>query len=119
MKKAGILSFIFLQLMVALYSFGGIFSKFAARHSFMSLKFCLLYALMMIFLFIYAVGWQQAIKRFDLTAAYSAKSTSVIWGMIWGMLIFSEKLTVLKAVGIVLIFTGLIIYFSRGGEQKE
>ena len=119
MKRAGILSFILLQLMVALYSFGGIFSKLAARQSFMSLKFCLFYALMIVFLFIYAVGWQQAIKRFDLTAAYSAKSTCVIWGMIWGMLIFSEKLTILRAAGIVLIFTGLVIYFSKDGEQEK
>ena len=119
MKKAGIFSFIFLQLMVAVYSFGGIFGKLAARHSFMSLKFCIFYTLLIGFLFIYAIGWQQAIKRFELTAAYSAKSASVIWGMLWGMLIFHEKLTVLKAIGIVLVFTGLIVYFSKGGEEEK
>ncbi|MBR4626485.1 MAG: transporter [Ruminococcus sp.] len=119
MKKAGIFSFIFLQLMVALYSFGGIFGKLAARHSFMSIKFCLYYALLILFLFIYAIGWQQAIKKFELTAAYSAKSATVIWGMLWGILIFHESLTILKALGILLVFTGLIVYFSKGGEEKK
>lgn len=119
MKKAGILSFIFLQLMVAVYSFGGIFGKLAARYSFMSFKFCLYYAALAGFLFIYAIGWQQAIKRFELTAAYSAKSATVIWGMLWGMLLFHEKLTVLKAVGIALVFTGLIVYFSKDGEESK
>lgn len=119
MKKKSIAAFIALHSMVALYSVCGIFSKKAAQYSFMSIRFCVFYALMIMILFIYAIGWQQVIKHIELTAAYSAKAAAVIWGVLWGMLFFHEKLTLLRVIGIVLVSAGLIIYFSKGSSVEE
>jgi drug/metabolite transporter (DMT)-like permease len=117
MKKTGLFVFIMLQLMIAVYSFSGVFIKMASRCRFMSIKFCLFYALAIGMLFVYAIGWQQVIKKVELTSAYSAKAAAVIWGLIWGMTIFHEKLTFLKVLGVMLVFSGLIVYFS--GDREE
>ena len=105
--------------MVAVYACAGIFSKLASRHRFLSLKFCMFYALMIAALFVYAIGWQQVIKRVELTAAYSAKAAAVIWGLIWGTVIFHERITLPKIAGIILVFAGLLIYFTGGGQRKD
>ncbi len=118
MKKKSFWAFIALHFMVAIYSVCGILSKLAVRHSFLSIKFCLFYGLIILSLLIYAIGWQQVIKRVELTAAYSAKAATVIWGLVWGMVFFHEKLTLLRAVGIILVFAGLIVYFSVGKDKS-
>lgn len=118
MKRNNIFTYAALQFMVAVYACSGIFSKLASRHSFLSLKFCLFYGLMILTLFVYAIGWQQVIKRVELTAAYSAKAAAVIWGLIWGTVIFHERITLPKLAGILLVFAGLIIYFT-GNEPEE
>ena len=119
MKKAGIFSFIFLQLMVAVYSFGGIFGKLAARYSFMSFKFCLYYAALAGFLFIYAIGWQQIIKTMPLSVAYANRAVTVAWGMIWGFLIYSEKITAGKIIGSLIVISGVILYAFSDNETEE
>lgn len=119
MKKNSLFTYAALQFMVAVYACAGIFSKLAARYSFLSLKFCMFYALMIAALFVYAIGWQQVIKRVELTAAYSAKAAAVIWGLIWGAVIFHERITLPKIAGIILVFAGLLIYFTGDGQRED
>ena len=119
MKKTNLFTYAALQFMVAVYACAGIFSKLASQHRFLSLKFCMFYALMIAALFVYAIGWQQVIKRVELTAAYSAKAAAVIWGLIWGTVIFHERITLPKIAGIILVFAGLLIYFTGDGQRED
>ena len=67
MKKSNIRVFFLLHIMLMIYSMSGICSKMAAKEPFLSPKFILFYSLIIVLLGFYAVGWQQIIKRIDLT----------------------------------------------------
>ncbi len=107
-----------LHIVIALYSFGGIFSKMAGQEKFLSVKFCLCYAGLIFILFFYAIVWQQVIKRLPLTAAFANKAVTVVWGMIWGYFIFKEQITIGKIIGGLFVITGVVIY-SLADKKEE
>lgn len=115
MKTSG-KTYIALHFLLMLYSISGVFSKLAASYGFMSLEFLIQYALMILILGVYAIGWQQILKRMPLTTAFSNKAATVVWGIVWGVVIFSENLTWPKIVGGILIIIGVIL-FSRADEM--
>jgi len=43
---------------------------------------------------LYAIFWQQIIKRVDLSVAYANRSIAILWSMIWAALIFGEHISV-------------------------
>ena len=55
----------------------------------------------------YAILWQQALKKFSLVVAYANKSFLVIWGIMWGTLIFGEKVTANMVIGALIIILGI------------
>ena len=101
---------ILLHLILAVYSFSGVFSKKAAGESFLSLKFCLFYGGVLFLLGFYAIFWQQIIKRMPLSTAYANKAVTVIWGMVWGVLIFKETVSRGQVIGAVIVMCGIILY---------
>ena len=66
---------------------------------------------------IYAVGWQQAMKRLPLTVAYANKAVTVVWGMFWGSICFNEPITAGKLAGSLLVILGVVCYAA--GEGKD
>lgn len=118
MKKGNLKYLLILHIMLMLYSLSGIASKLAAKESFLSFKFCLYYACIIALLGIYAIGWQQIIKHLPLTTAFSNKAVTILWGLIWGALIFSEKITVGKVVGVVMVIVGVVI-FARADDTEK
>lgn len=95
-----------------LYSCSGILSKFAAQTEFFSWIFFLLYGGSILVLFGYAVIWQQVLKHFSLTTAFANKSVLIIWGMIWGSLLFHEAVSWNMIVGALVVFIGVYIVVS-------
>ena len=89
----------------------------AAGYDFLSVKFCLCYGGLILILGIYAICWQQIIKRIPLTLAYANKAVTVIWGMIWGVLFFGENITVTKVIGAVIVIAGVILYSLEDNKQ--
>ena len=101
------------------YSLTTVISKKIADAEFLSPRFITGYLLIFLCLGIYALGWQQVIKRLPLTAAYANKAVTVVWGLAAGMLFFGEPLTAGKAAGAVLVIAGVVLFaFSEkgGGE---
>ena len=47
-----------------------------------------------IILGIYALIWQQLIKRIDLSIAYANRSMAILWSMIWAVIFFGEIITI-------------------------
>ena len=100
------------------YSTSGIFSKLAAGTEFLSITFFLYYAMIILLLGIYAIGWQQVIKRMPLTGSFANKAVTVVWGIIWGLVFFHEGITVGKIVGAILVICGVILY-SEAGDTND
>lgn len=93
-----------------LYSFSGVFSKMASVFDYLSIEFCFCYGGLILILGLYAIIWQQIIKRIPLTLAYANKAVTVIWGMIWGIVFFCESISATKLIGAVIVIVGVILY---------
>ena len=102
-----------------LYSMGGIFSKLAGAEPFLGVKFCLYYCMIIGILGIYAIGWQQIIKRMPLTTAFANKAVTVVWGLVWGVVFFREQITLGKLAGVLLVVIGVIIFAKADQENAD
>lgn len=105
MKKIN--KYVYLHLLLFAYSFCGVFSKLAAENEFLSLKFCIFYGISILILGIYAILWQQILKKFTLTTAFFNKAVTIIWGMLWGILFFKEKITFNMIIGTIVVLVGV------------
>lgn len=108
MKKRKI--FMALHLILLIYSISVICSKMAGKYPFFSLQFCIFYGFAILLLGIYAIAWQQIIKRLPLSVAFANKAVTVIWGSIWGAILFQESITIGKIFGIFMVIAGIILY---------
>lgn len=68
-----------------------------------------IYALAVILLGIYAIIWQQILKYIPLTTAYSCKSITVIFGMLWGTIFFEEAINIQMIIGALLVICGTVL----------
>lgn len=100
---------------ILLYSVTSLLSKYASRFDFLSGQYILFLALMVAVLGVYAILWQQAIKGFSPSVAYSNKSVTTIWVLLFSALIFGEGITLGNVIGTVLIITGVILV-AQGDE---
>lgn len=116
--KNKVLSFLILHLSFFVYSLSSVFSKRAGEQPKINLEFVICYGLVLLILVIYAVLWQQNLKRMSLITAYANKAVTVIWGLLWGLLLYNEKITVNKAIGAVVIIIGIYIVVSEKEEGK-
>lgn len=108
LKRASVLAA--LHVLLLLYSLSGFFSKNASSEPVFSPRFLALYSGMLLILFVYAIGWQQIIKRLPLTLAFANKAVTVVWGMIWGILFFGEGINALNVIGAVLVVSGVVLF---------
>ncbi|MBR4719156.1 MAG: DMT family transporter [Lachnospiraceae bacterium] len=131
--------FVYLHIILALFSVSAVFSKLASAQrppsfkigdytqaadftAFMqalSPKWLMYYAGILIIMFIYAVAWQQIIKRMPIVTAYANKAVMVIWGIIWGLLIFDEKITFTRIAGALIIITGVYLVVTGDEDDAE
>lgn len=108
-KKSNARYYLFLHILLCVYSLSGVCSKLAAKEEFLSLNFCFLYGLILLNLFVYAIVWQQILKHLNLTTAFCNKAVNIIWGLLWGLIIFQEAITWNMIVGAVIVIAGVII----------
>lgn len=116
MKK--IKPYLILNLILLFYSLGGICSKIASGKQFLSFEFILFYGLLLFTLAVYALLWQQIIKKIPLNIAYANKAVNLIWGMVWGAAIFKEHISLSNIIGAVIVLAGVILMVT-GGEKKN
>ena len=117
MGRDKIKTIVILQVILAVYSVCGILSKSAANVPFLGFQFCCYYAGMIVLLGAYAVLWQQIIKRLPLTVAFANKAITVVWGIVWGILLFNETITPLQVAGAGLIILGIVLYSTEVTEE--
>ena len=100
-------------------SLSGVCSKMASRYTdkIFSVNFIFWFGLVFVIMFGYAIIWQQILKRMPLTVAYANRPVTLIWGIIWGALIFGEKVTWNMIAGAAVIFAG--IYLVTGEDEEK
>ena len=115
--KPGWKSWLLLQAVVIIYTLSGVAGKFASTHAFLSLPFILFYGAEILILGVYAILWQQIIKRFDLSVAYANRSIALLWSMLWAAILFQERISVQNLIGVAVVIAGTMIV--NGGDRHE
>ena len=110
---------IMLQFAVLIYTFAGIFGKLASGYPVLSLPFIGLYAAEVVVLGIYAILWQQVIRHIDLSVAYANKGISLLWSLLWALLLFHETITIGNVLGILVVMAGIFLVNSEPAEQED
>lgn len=106
-----------LQAVVMVFSITSVVAKFASEQIFLSPGFFLFYGLEIFVLGMYAILWQQVIKKTDISIAYANKAMVLLWGLLWSVLIFHEGVTVKKLLGVLLVICGVVI-LNRPQEEE-
>ena len=111
--------YLLLQILLFVTSFSAVFTKKAAGETFLSFRFCLFYAGILFLCVVNALLWQQVIKKFPLTFAYSNRAIGIVWTMIWSKLFFADDITPKKIAGVVIVIIGICMYSLWGHNGKE
>ena len=106
-----------LHLLLLLFSLTTVLSKLAAGEDFLSLRFCLFFGGEFVLLGIYALGWQQILKRLPLTLAYTNKAVTLVWSMVFGVLLFHETVSLKQVIGCALAVAGVVLFVCADGEE--
>ena len=113
MKKKYI---VFSILIYILFSLSSVFMKYASTEENILLKI-FFFGCSIGVLVIFSLLWQKLLNKTDLSKAYMFKSTTLIWSLIYGIILFGETITVSKILGIILTMLGIIIIIR--GENKH
>ncbi len=120
-QKQSPLRYLFLYATFLIYSASSVCAKLAAQYDLLSMEFCLFYVGVVGLLFVYALVWQQVLKQFPLAFAYANKAIVIPLGMLWGFLLFGERITPLMLLGVAIILVGvwLVAGDQMAGEADE
>ena len=117
MKKIGIKQILLLQAIIVIYTVSGIMAKFASAGETLE-KIILFLGLDLLLLGVYAILWQQILKKIDLSIAYSNKAVLTIWGVVWSVLLFKEIITVKTIISAILLIIGILFINKKEGDKK-
>ena len=112
-KKKFIKNIIILQVIILIYTLSTVTAKFASNEEFLSIKFILFYGLEIFILGVYAILWQQIIKKFEISVAYANRAMSLLWSIVWAIVFFGEQITLKNVIGVIIVIIGTIIVNSE------
>ena len=121
MRKAmvgRIKNILMLQGIIIIYTLSGIMSKKASANSAEPVRFVFFVGMDLLFLGIYALLWQQMIKRFELSVAYANRSMAILWSMVWAVVFFHDNITIKNVIGVVLVMIGTLIINTDTSPQS-
>ncbi len=94
---------------VGLYSLSTVCAKTASGYPFLSGHFIFYYGLELTILVVYAVLWQQILKKFLLSVAYAFRSLAIFWVMLWSIIIFGDSISIQKLISVIIVFGGTMV----------
>lgn len=109
---------IILILVYLLYSIIAILTKYASNCIFLSVDYILILISIVTILAIYAISWQQIIKRMPISDAYMFKGTSIVFVLLLSAWIFEEVITLQNIVGSIIIILGIAL-FAKADKEAE
>ena len=120
MKKFSLKNILLLQGVIIIYTISSVMAKLASANNGDMKKFLLFFGLEFVILGIYAILWQQMIKRFDLSVAYANRAMTILWSMIWAVVFFHDKISIRNLVGVGIVIIGIVlINTDKGGGEEE
>ena len=119
-KRITMKDIVILQLIIMIYTFSSICAKLASGQETI-FRLLLFTGLEFLCLAVYAVLWQQAIKKFDLSVAYANRAMVLLWSMIWAVLVFHDTSTPKNILGVGLVIAGTFVINTEKDApmQKE
>lgn len=93
-----------------LYACVTISTKYASQQEMMSINYLLGLGGAVVVMGIYAILWQQVLKRIELSTAYMFKGTSLVFVLLLAALLFDESITWTNIVGSAIIILGIVLY---------
>lgn len=121
MKKKGVTlkNIILLQAIIVIYTVSSVMAKLASASTAKPLRMLVFLGLEFVILAIYAVLWQQMIKRFDLSVAYANRSMAILWSMIWAVIFFHDEITLRNVLGVLIVLVGTVIVNLDAREEAQ
>ena len=110
-------SFFILHMAIFIYSITTVFGKLASMQGLLSASFVFFFGMEFVFIAVYAVLWQQAIKNIDISVAYSNKALGLLWSLAWSVFLFKDEISPNKLIGISLVFIGVLIINMKGKSK--
>lgn len=92
-----------------IYACVGICTKMAALQPTGSWLYLLWFGGAVAIIALYALLWQQVLRRIELSTAYMFKGTTLIFTMLIAALLFGEHITTTNIVGSLIIVTGIVL----------
>jgi multidrug transporter EmrE-like cation transporter len=92
-----------------LYACVGICTKMASQQEMLSWTYGLWFMAAVAVIALYALLWQQVLRRIELSTAYMFKGTALIFTMLIAALLFGETITVPNIIGSAIIITGIVL----------
>ena len=93
-----------------LYACVSLFTKYASQHEFMSWNYMLGLIGAVGIIGLYAILWQQVLKRIELSMAYMFKGTSIVFVMLLAYVLFGEQITWNNILGAIIIIVGIMLF---------
>ncbi len=93
-----------------IYACTSICTKMASRQEMLSWPYLFWIAGAVGVMGIYALLWQQVIVRMPISTAYLFKGTSLIFVLLFSVLLFGEAITLNNVIGAVIIIAGIILF---------
>lgn len=113
MKKKDML---FAIIIYTIFPLSSVIMKIASNYDNLVMKI-LLFCLSIGVLGIFSILWQKLLKNVDLIKAYIFKSTTIIWSIIYGVILFDEHITLNMIIGMLVTTAGVIITILGGKEN--
>ena len=117
MKRTLFRTYILLYVGIFIYSLAAVSNKVAATYSILSTQWIVYYVLGIAVMGIYAIIWQQVLKRISLITAYANKAVTTFLGIVWGAILFGESISLKIVMGAIIIVIGVILVTGAENER--
>lgn len=121
MKERGVAikNILLLQVIIIIYTISSVMAKLASSSAEEPFRMLVFLGLEFVILAIYAVLWQQMIKRFELSVAYANRAMAILWSMIWAVIFFHDEITFRNVLGVLIVLLGMVIVNLDAREEGQ
>ena len=92
------------------YAFESVFVKLASGQDFLSARYFLFMGCAVGVLGVFALIWQQIIKRIPVSEAYMFKGSALIFVLLLSVILFGESISLTNVIGACMIVLGIVLY---------
>lgn len=117
-KGVTLKNILLLQLIIIIYTISSVMAKLASASSEEPLRMLMFLGAEFVILAIYAVLWQQMIKRLELSVAYANRAMAILWSMIWAVIFFHDEITSRNILGVLIVLVGMVIVNLDAREEE-